>query len=371
MAIKSDVRVEEDLIQVLKGDGSQVDKKREPDIPENDLKQLYYLMVLTRAVDDRFQRMQRQGRIGFYISSLGEEAAHLGSSYALDKNDWIFPQYREPGAAFLRGFPLHDYVCQIFGNSGDLIKGRQMPSHYAYKAGKYLSVSSPVGTQIPQAVGFAWGGKIRKENFVTLAYFGDGATSQGDFHVGLNFAGVFKIPTIFFCKNNQWAISVPLSRQTASSTLAVKALAYGIEGVRVDGNDLLAVIYATREAAKKARQGGGPTLIEAVTYRMGPHSTSDDPRLYASESKLEEWKGKDPILRFQKYLATKGIWNPTYEQEITQRVTQEIAQAISEAEKLPNPPVESLFEDVYAEMPSSLKEQRADLLQFKNLKHKE
>jgi len=363
MAIRSDIRIEEEMVSVLKGDGTEVDKKREPQLSEGDLKHLYYLMLLTRTVDDRMLRMQRQGRVGFYISSLGEEAAHIGSAFALDKNDWIFPQYREPGAAFLRGMPLVNYMCQIFGNSGDYIKGRQMPNHYAYRPGKYLSVSSPVGTQIPQAVGFAWGGKIRKEKFATLVYFGDGATSQGDFHVGLNFAGVFKVPTIFFCKNNQWAISVPLSRQTASRNLAIKALAYGIAGVRVDGNDLLAVIAVTREAVERARQGEGATLIEAVTYRMGAHSTSDDPRIYANQAKADQWKPKDPLHRFQRYLESKGIWNPKLEEELTQKITQEIGQALQEAEALPPPPVESLFDDVYEKVPSFLSEQRSEALQ--------
>ncbi len=372
MAIKSDVRTEENLIQVVRDDGTVLDKKLEPEIGEADLKRLYYHMVLTRAVDDRLLRMQRQGRVGFYISSLGEEAAHLGSAFALKTEDWIFPQYREPGAAFLRGYPLLKYVCQILGNSGDLMKGRQMPNHYAYKPGRYLSVSSPVGTQIPQAAGFAWGAKIRKEKIVTLVYFGDGATSQGDFHMGLNFAGVFTLPTIFFCKNNQWAISVPLSRQTAVPTIAQKAAAYGIRGVRVDGNDLLAVVQVTREAAERAREGEGATLIEAVTYRMGAHSTSDDPRIYADESKIEQWKPKDPLVRFQKYLAVKGIWNAAFEKEMTEKVQEEVTKAIQEAEKLPSPAPETLFDDVYAELLPHLKEQREEAAQFKHLgKHKE
>lgn len=351
----------QDVVQVLKEDGSIIDPKHDPALSPEQLKQLYYWMVLTRAVDDRFLKLQRQGRIGFTVTSLGEEAAHIGSAFVLEKEDWVVPQYREPGAALLRGYPLEKYAAQMFGNSGDLIKGRQMPTHYAYKPGKFLSNSSPVGTQIPHAVGIAWAGKIKKEKFVTLVYFGDGATSQGDFHVGLNFAGVFKIPVIFFCKNNQWAISVPFMKQTAAESIAIKAKAYGIPGIRVDGNDLLAVIDVTREAVKNARAGNGPTLIEAVTYRMGAHSTSDDPRLYADEATQAKWKAEDPLLRFQRYLEKKGIWSEAYEKEIQERVTGEISKAVEAVAKLPKPSIESMFEDVYSEMPAHLKEEQQAL----------
>ena len=369
MAIKSEAKEsksEGNLLQILREDGTLIDKKLEPQIPADDLKKLYELMVLTRAVDDRFVRMQRQGRVGFYIGSHGEEAAHIGSTYALEPTDWIFPQYREPGAALYRGFSLKELACQVLGNSGDLTKGRQMPSHYAFRDGRYLSISSPIATQIPHAVGFAWAGKIRKEKFVTIVYFGDGATSHGDFHVGMNFAGVFKTPTIFFNKNNQWAISVPFRKQTASAGVAVKGVAYGIESLRVDGNDLLAVIHATREAAKRARNGEGPTLIEALTYRMGAHSTSDDPRIYSDVEELEGWKKKDCILRFQKYLQAKGLWNEKYEADVIERSTNAIAKAIEEAEKLPPPPIESMFDDVYAELLPDQKEQLEYMLQFKH-----
>ncbi len=345
-------------VQVLKEDGSVIDKRLEPSLSSEDLKKLYYTMVLTRMMDERFFKMQRQGRIGFYLSSTGEEAAHIGSAFSAEKEDWLFLQYREPGAALIRGFSLFHFACQILGNSGDLTKGKQMPCHYAYKKGHLLSISSPVGTQIPQAVGFAWGAKIRNEKSAALAYFGDGATSTGDFHVGMNFAGVFKVPVVFICKNNQLAISLPVQKQTAVSNIALKAQAYGIEGVRVDGNDLLAVIQATRQALQKARSGEGATLIEALTYRMGAHSTSDDPRLYGDEMTLEEWKKKDCILRFQKYLEFKGIWNPDYEKEIQTQAGEEISKAVEEAEKLPPPSYDTLFEDVYSEIPPQLEEER-------------
>jgi pyruvate dehydrogenase E1 component alpha subunit len=368
MAVKN-VDKASGILQVIDDEGQVLDKRLEPQLSEEDLKKLYYYMVLTRTVDDRFIRLQRQGRVGFYLASLGEEAAHIGSAFVLQEEDWIFPQYREPGAALLRGFPLVKFASQIFGNAEDLTKGRQMPCHYAYRKGKILSISSPIATQIPHAVGFAWAGKIRKEKFVVLVYFGDGATSHGDFHVGMNFAGVFKAPVVFFNKNNQWAISVPLKKQTASESIAVKAQAYGFEGIRVDGNDILAVIHATKQAVEKARQGGGPTLIEALTYRMGAHSTSDDPRLYSDPGEKEVWGKKDCLVRFQKYLEKKGIWNLQYETELSERVVEEVAKAVEEAEKIPPPPVESLFEDVYAEILPHQKEQLQELLSIERKLH--
>ncbi|PWT90432.1 MAG: 3-methyl-2-oxobutanoate dehydrogenase, partial [Acidobacteria bacterium] len=206
-----------ELLQVISEEGT-VNREDDPEIPVQDLHKLYRLMMLNRQLDDRMMKLQRQGRIGFYLQSMGEEATHIGSAYVMEPQDWIIPCYREPGAAFLRGFPLVKFVCQLIGNSGDLIKGRQMPNHYAYRPGNYASVSSPVGTQIPQAVGVSWAAKIRKDPVAVLVYFGEGATSQGDFHVGMNFAGVFKTPTILFCRNNGYAISVPRERQTASES---------------------------------------------------------------------------------------------------------------------------------------------------------
>lgn len=358
-----------DLVQILKEDGTVINPKLEPSIPDDQLKHLYYLMMLTRQVDDRFLRLQRQGRIGFFIISLGEEAAYLGSAFAMEEQDWIVPQYREPGVFFLRGVSVRDFACHLFGNAGDHLHGRQLPSHYSFRQGKILSISSPVGSQIPHGVGLAWAAKIRKDKCATLIFFGDGATSQGDFHVGMNFAGVFKVPAIFFCRNNQWAISVPLKQQTASESLAVKAKAYGIEGVRVDGNDILAVIHVTREAVKKARAGGGPTMIEAVTYRMSAHTTSDDPRIYRDEAVVSGWKEKDPLIRFQRYLERKKLWNSSFEEEIKTRITAEITQAIEEIEKLPPPSVDSMFEDVYTEMMPHIKEQQNEMRDLQEETH--
>src|SRR2546422_11542663 len=284
--------------------------------------------------------LQQQGRIGFYIPNTGEEASQVGSAMALEKREWVFPAYREPGAALWRGFSVATLIAQAYGNAKDPQQGRQMPNHYGARDINYVPVSSPVGTQIPQAVGVAWAAKIRKEDIVTLTYFGDGATSEGDFHAGMNFAGVFKTPTIFFCKNNQWAISVPVSKQTASKTLAQKALAYGFDGVRVDGNDLLAVYAVTKAAADKARAGGGPTMIEAVTYRMGPHPSSDDPTRYRSKEELDAWQKRDPNDPMRKYLELKSLWSDADDAKRRAELEDLIQATVREGERHPPPPMQ-------------------------------
>ncbi len=352
---------EDGLLRVIDPDGTY-DSKLEPRLPEEVLKTAYRHLLLVRLLDARMLSLQRQGRIGFYVPSTGEEACQVGSAMALEARDWVFPAYREPGCALWRGISLKLMIAQAYGNSLDRNKGRQMPNHFGWKEINYVTASSPVGTQIPHAVGAAWAAKIRGDDVVTLVYFGDGATSQGDFHAGMNFAGVFKTPTVFFCKNNQWAISVPVSRQTASETLAEKAQAYGFEGVRVDGNDLLAVYRSTKEAVDKARTGGGPTMIEAVTYRMGPHSSSDDPSRYRSKEEVEEWGRRDPIERFRRYLELKGLWTRGADEPLRKELDDLISETIREVEKAPPPPLESLFEDVYEEMTPTLREQMEQYL---------
>src|SRR3954465_12788809 len=243
-------------------------KLETPPIPREILLRLYREMVRLRTLDERMMTLQRQGRVGFYGACTGQEAATLASAIALDANDWIFPPLREGGAMLLRGFPLVPYLCQIFGNAGDETKGRQMPSHMASRSVNQVSWSSCIGTQLPQAVGAAMAGKIKGARRVIAAYLGDGATSEGDFHVALNFAGVFRAPVVFVCQNNHWAISVPTAKQTASQSIAVKAQAYGFPGVKIDGNDAVAVYLVVKEAVDRARNGGGPALIECETYRI-------------------------------------------------------------------------------------------------------
>jgi 2-oxoisovalerate dehydrogenase E1 component alpha subunit len=349
------------VVRVLRDDGT-LDPELDPGLSAEELVELFRWAVFTRTLDERLVLLQRQGRIGFHIGSLGEEAAILGSTFAMRDCDWIFPCYREFGSALMRGLPLQTFVDHMFGNTNDPVKGRQMPDHYTCRAAHWGSISSPVGTQITQAVGFAWAAKIRKEDLVSLVYFGDGATSSSEFHNGMNFAGVFKIPTVFFCRNNGWAISVPVERQTASRTFAEKGAAYGIPGVRVDGNDAFAVIAVTRRAVERAARGEGPTLIEALTYRMGGHSTSDDPTRYRASDALAPWAARDPIERLRDYLMQHGWWSEEREREQVVSIDRQFRQAVEIAEQAPPPPLESMFEDVYERPPWHLSEQREQLV---------
>ncbi len=345
-----------DSLHVIRDDGS-TDPRLDPKLSEADSVSMYRWMSLQRILDNRMLALQRQGRIGFYGPSLGQEAAIVGSAMAMEPDDWIVPQYREPGAALVRGMPLKELLCQLMGNAEDPVKGRQMPCHYVYRKGNYLSISSPVGTQLPHAVGIGWAMKLRGEKTAVLVFFGDGATSTSDFHAAMNFAGVFRTPTVFLCNNNQWAISLPVAHQTAAATLAQKANAYGFDGVRVDGMDALAVYAATRNAAQAARAGLGPTLVEAVTYRLGPHSSSDDPSRYREEAEVAFWRARDPIARFRRYLERAGRWDEAREAQLEQEIGDTITRAVQEAERAPKPPIETIFTDVYAEMPPHLREE--------------
>lgn len=313
-------------------------------------------------IDEKMVLLQRQGRIGFYGPITGQEGAAIGSVAALEPRDWVVPALREAATALYRGLPLDTYIAQLFGNSGDWIQGRQMPCHHTYRDGNYVAMSSCVGNQLPCAVGIAMAAQYRKDPVVVLAYLGDGATSEGDFHSAMNFAGVYKSPVVFFCQNNQWAISVPAAKQTASKNFAVKAAAYGFEGVRIDGNDAVEVFETTQKAVKKARKGDGPTFIEAVTYRMGGHTTSDDPARYRDPKEVEAWAKKDPVDRLRKHLEKNKLWNKQQEKQLEEEFTTELNAAIERVEKLPPPPLESMFEDVYAVMPPHLQEQRDQAL---------
>lgn len=333
----------------------------EAGVPDAELVRLYRLMVLNRELDDRMFVLQRQGRIGFYVGAAGEEAAIVGAAAGMEERDWIFPQYREHAAAFLRGLPLETFVANLLGNAGDVARGRQMPCHETWRPGRYASVSAPLGTQLPHAVGAAWAARIRGEDAAALAFFGEGTTSGADFHVALNFAGVRRLPVVFACRNNGWAISTPREAQTGAETIAQKAVAYGVRGERVDGNDLLAVHAATRRARARAAAGEGPTLLELVTYRLGPHTTSDDPRAYRPDALVAPWRAKDPIPRLRRYLARRGLVDATGE-ALRDQVREEIRAAIVAAEAhAPKPPVESLFEDVYAEPLWQQRAQRDEL----------
>jgi len=346
---------------MLREDGTVVPGVEVP-LSQSEIVFAYRQMVQTRLLDERLTGLQRQGRIGFHVGSLGEEAAIIGAAVALRPVDWIFPCYREFGAALARGFELQEFIDNMFGNARDTAKGRQMPDHYTSRKHHFLSISSPVGTQITQAVGFAWAAKLKKDDLAALVFFGDGATSSSEFHAGMNLAGVFKTPTVFLCRNNGWAISVPSERQTASATFAEKASAYGIPGLRVDGNDLFAVVAAVRTALARASRGEGPTMIEALTYRMGGHSTSDDPNAYRGAEDLDAWRARDPLALVRSYLEKQGAWSEDEERAWRADIDGRFRVAVQSAEAVSRPPLESLFDDVYAELPWNLREQRAELL---------
>lgn len=357
----------DDLRRVLDDDGNVVNGAQAPAVADAELRHIYRTMFLVRMIDERMLRLQRQGRLGFYMTSTGEEATHMAVA-ALQPADWIFPSYREPGAAFFRGYTLYEYICQLYGNIEDPVKGRQMPVHHAVKRIHYMSISSPVGTQIPQAVGVAQAARISGQKDAAIVYFGEGATSTGEFHVAMNFAGVWKSPCIFFCRNNGWAISTPGAKQTAARSIAIKALAYGMPGVRVDGNDVLAIIQVTAEAAERARAGEGPTLIEALTYRRGAHSSSDDPSVYRDPAEPKQWEASDPIERFRRYLARRGVWTEAWDATLREELDREIVDAHEKAQGLPPPPVETMFDDVYEELSWNLREQKQWLLQQERTK---
>ncbi|HET9956318.1 MAG TPA: thiamine pyrophosphate-dependent dehydrogenase E1 component subunit alpha [Polyangiaceae bacterium] len=352
---------ESGMLRVL-NDDLTLDPAYDPGLSTEQVLDMYRHMVTTRLLDERLVALQRQGRVGFHVGSLGEEAAIIGSAYAMRKTDFLFPCYRELGAALMRGLELQVFVHNMFGTAKDVVRGRQMPDHYTCRRVGFGSISSPVGTQITQAVGFAWAAKIKKQDVATLVYFGDGATSSSDFHSGMNFAGVFKIPTVFLCRNNGWAISVPTARQSATRTLAEKAAAYGVAGVQVDGNDLFAVVSAVRRAVERGVRGEGPTLIEAITYRMGGHSTNDDPNRYRGSEALEPWTSRDPIGRVRAYLEKRDAWDGAAEERLIQDIDQRFREAVAVAERTPPPPLESMFDDVYERPPWHLVEQRNEVL---------
>ncbi|GAC1351375.1 MAG: pyruvate dehydrogenase (acetyl-transferring) E1 component subunit alpha [Polyangiales bacterium] len=354
--------VDNDVLRVIRDDGT-LDPSRDPKLGDEWSLHIYQWMVRTRVIDERLVTLQRQGRIGFHIGSLGEEASILGSASAARDQDWIFPCYREFGALLLRGMPLQRYIDNMFGNENDPARGRQMPDHYSGRPYKFGSVSSPIGTQITQAVGFSWAAKMRKDPLAALVYFGEGATSSNEFHNAANFAGVFKTPTIFLCRNNGWAISVPAEKQSASATFADKALAYGIRGVRCDGNDIFAVYSATRDAIDRAARGEGATLIEMLTYRLSGHSTSDDPKAYRKETEVEAWRSKDPVTRLRGVLEKKGQWSSEKQSRLEDAIASEVQECIKVAETTAPPALSSMFDDVYGELPQHLIEQRAELLQ--------
>jgi pyruvate dehydrogenase E1 component alpha subunit/2-oxoisovalerate dehydrogenase E1 component alpha subunit len=348
------------LFQILDEKGV-ADPARVPALAPEALVRMFRGMVTSRLLDTRLLPLQRQGRIGFYIGASGQEAGIIGGAQALSPDDYFVPGLRETSAGLYRGLPLRTHLAQVFGTSRDLGHGRQLPCHSGSRASRHVVMSSCVSSQIPHATGIGWAAKISGDKVVALCYLGDGGTSEEDFHVGLNFAGAFKVPVVFVCQNNQWAISTPVKLQTVSETIAVKGLAYGIPSVRVDGNDVLAVYATVKEAVDRARAGGGPTFIESLTYRLGPHSSSDDPTRYRDEAEPAAWKAKDPLIRFGRWLASTGVLSEDAQAKLQEEIDQEIREGIAAEETAPPPLLATLVQDVYAEPNWILEEQLAEL----------
>jgi pyruvate dehydrogenase E1 component alpha subunit len=352
------------LYQILNEDGI-ADPARVPALAPAELRRMYAGMLQSRLLDQRLLPLQRQGRIGFYIGATGQEAGIIGGAQAIGPDDWFVPGLRETSAALYRGFPLRAHIAQIFGNANDLTRGRQMPCHSGSRASHHVVMSSCVSSQLPHATGIAMAARIKGDEHVALGYCGDGGTSEEDFHVALNFAVVFKAPVVFVCQNNQWAISTPLHLQTASATIAQKGLAYGMPSLRVDGNDVLAMYAAVKEAVDRARAGLGPTFIEALTYRLGAHSSSDDPTRYRDEAEPTAWKSKDPLRRFRTWLLAQGVLSAADDEQLAAELEREIRETIAAEEAVGPPPLRSLIEDVYAQPTPLLEQQLAELERVK------
>ncbi|MCF1428814.1 MAG: thiamine pyrophosphate-dependent dehydrogenase E1 component subunit alpha [Shewanella sp.] len=349
------------ILKILQADGTTYEGAIEPIIDQQLALKIYDTCVFTRILDERMLGAQRQGRISFYMTCTGEEAAVIGSAAALDPHDIILAQYREHAALRYRGFTTTQFMNQMFSNELDLGKGRQMPIHYGSAELNYQTISSPLATQIPQATGVGYSLKMQGKRNVAICYFGEGAASEGDFHAGLNMAAVHKVPTIFFCRNNGYAISTSTEEQFAGDGIASRGIGYGIHSLRIDGNDMLAVLAATQQARAYAIEHQAPVLIEAMTYRLGAHSSSDDPSGYRSKDEEAKWREHDPVQRFKLWLINKGWLNDADDKALYEQYRQEVLAAVKVAEKLPGPSIDRMIEDVLDEPPLGLKQQLADL----------
>ena len=335
------------MLQILDKDGN-VKTKLDPNIPGDMLIKAYKTMILARTADDKAVRLQRQGKLGAYPPSKGQEASQLGPAMAIEDKDWLVWAFRELTALVWRGVPLWRAYLYWMGNE----EGSNYPENV-----RVTPSAIPVASQVPHAVGISYASKFRKEGSVTIVFFGDGGTSEGDFNEGLNFAGVFKTPTVFICQNNQYAISLPRNRQTAARTLAQKAVAFGFPGIQVDGNDLLAIYAAAKEAVERARRGDGPTFIESYTYRLGDHTTSDDATRYRIEQEVKEWTDKDPLKRLKIYLEGKGLWDDKSEKDSIGWAQDFVEGEVKKAQSFPPPRVDEVFKHTFAEMPADLRDQ--------------
>lgn len=348
-------------LRVLQQNGKVYKDADLPDIDETLALKIHDTFLFVRALDERMLASQRQGRISFYLTATGEEATDIGSAAALEPGDVILPQYREQGALAFRGFGVERFMNQIFGNERDLGKGRQMPIHYGCAELNYHTVGSALGTQIPQTTGVAHAMRAQGQPNCAICYFGEGAASEGDFHGGLNMASVLKVPALFFCRNNGYAISTPTHEQYAGDGIAARGVGYGMQTIRVDGNDVLAVLLATQQARRLAVEEHEPILIEAMTYRLGAHSSSDDPSAYRSRKEEDVWRRKDPVARFRHWLEAQGWWDEERENAARERHRNQVMAAMKAAEKVPAPPLHELFSDVYASPPWHIREQEENL----------
>ncbi|TAM91601.1 thiamine pyrophosphate-dependent dehydrogenase E1 component subunit alpha [bacterium] len=335
-------------IAYVDNDGNPVAKMKSA-FSDDDLKRLYRLMVLCRAIDDRGYIMVRQGRAGFLAQTAGQEASQIGSAFTLEKKDWVFTTHRELGAALTKGMTPGQLLAHVLGKDLDPSKGRNMPSHYGDGELNIVTPSSVVGNKTPAAVGVAMAATIRKSGQVAMCYMGDGATSEGDTLAAFNFAGVFNAPAVFALQNNQYAISIDVKHQTKSRTFAEKASAFGFDGYLVDGNDVIACAEVSKFAIDKARSGGGPTLIEFLTYRYGPHSSADDDSRYRKKEEIELWRNtRDPIMRMRKYLTKQGLLDDASEAKMQEEIKHVVEQGLTEAEASPLPAPETVFDHAYA-----------------------
>lgn len=349
------------MLQLLTADGSPHENVDLPDLDKDLVLKIYRTMQYIRVLDERMIAAQRQGRISFYLACTGEEASTIGSAAALQPQDMIMSQYREQGALAYRGYTTEQFMNQMFSNEKEPNKGRQMPIHYGAKELNFMTISSPLGTQIPQASGYAYGQKMAGQSAVTICYFGEGAASEGDFHAGLNMAAVLNCPAIFFCRNNGYAISTPAEEQFAGDGIASRGIGYGVKTIRVDGNDVMAVYAATAKAREIALKHDCPVLIEAMTYRLAAHSTSDDPTGYRSKDEEQKWRAKDPILRLAGWLKLQGWLDEAQDASFVEKMRQEVLDELKRVEQVPICQIDEIIEDVYDTPPWHLKEQLASL----------
>ncbi|XP_060524103.1 2-oxoisovalerate dehydrogenase subunit alpha, mitochondrial isoform X2 [Cylas formicarius] len=348
------------VYRVMDRQGNVLVPSEDPKLPNATLLKMYKDMVLLNSMDKVLYESQRQGRISFYMTNYGEEATHIGSAAALELQDVVYGQYREVGVLLWRGYTLQQFVDQCYGNVDDPGRGKQMPVHYGSKKLNFVTISSPLSTQMPQAVGSAYALKGTKQ--VVICYFGDGAASEGDAHAALNFAATLDCPVIFFCRNNGYAISTPVNEQYRGDGIAARGPGYGINTIRVDGNDVLAVYKATEFAKNYASEQNKPVLIEALTYRVGDHSTSDDSSAYRSPTEVSQWATNDyPTKKLRYYLETKNLWNDEQEKALIEESRKNVLTAFNAGEKKLKPRWTEMYEGVYKFMPQHIKKQKADM----------